>query len=136
MARDLILGTAGHIDHGKTSLVKALTGIDCDRLPEEKARGITIAGEFMPGSSFVESQAALRYVIDQWNASTRYADRTYALLDCVFARVADDHSVDVLKGRNGRDWFFAELKGPAKNKNKNVTIKEIAEEFDLRGRGE
>src|SRR6516225_4294707 len=40
--RDLILGTAGHIDHGKTSLVKALTGIDCDRLPEEKERGITI----------------------------------------------------------------------------------------------
>src|SRR5262245_47652839 len=42
MTRDLILGTAGHIDHGKTSLVKALTGIDCDRLPEEKARAITI----------------------------------------------------------------------------------------------
>src|SRR5215210_9073833 len=42
MHRDLILGTAGHIDHGKTSLVKALTGIDTDRLPEEKARGITI----------------------------------------------------------------------------------------------
>jgi selenocysteine-specific elongation factor len=42
MPRDLILGTAGHIDHGKTSLVKALTGIDCDRLPEERSRGITI----------------------------------------------------------------------------------------------
>src|SRR3954454_13115973 len=42
MPRDLILGTAGHIDHGKTSLVRALTGVDCDRLPEEKARGITI----------------------------------------------------------------------------------------------
>jgi len=42
MPRDLILGTAGHIDHGKTALVKALTGIDCDRLPEEKTRGITI----------------------------------------------------------------------------------------------
>lgn len=42
MPHDLILGTAGHIDHGKTSLVKALTGVDCDRLPEEKARGITI----------------------------------------------------------------------------------------------
>src|ERR1043166_7129343 len=42
MPRDLILGTAGHIDHGKTSLVKSLTGIDCGRLPEEKARGITI----------------------------------------------------------------------------------------------
>ncbi len=37
-----ILGTAGHIDHGKTSLVKALTGIDADRLPEEKRRGMTI----------------------------------------------------------------------------------------------
>ena len=42
MTRDLILGTAGHIDHGKTSLVQALTGVNCDRLPEEKARGITI----------------------------------------------------------------------------------------------
>src|SRR5580658_8768253 len=42
MQRELILGTAGHIDHGKISLVKALTGIDCDRLPEEKQRGITI----------------------------------------------------------------------------------------------
>jgi selenocysteine-specific elongation factor len=38
----LIIGTAGHIDHGKTSLVKALTGVDTDRLKEEKARGITI----------------------------------------------------------------------------------------------
>ncbi len=38
----VILGTAGHIDHGKTSLVKALTGIDTDRLKEEKLRGITI----------------------------------------------------------------------------------------------
>src|SRR5471030_1415281 len=38
----MIVAIAGHIDHGKTSLVKALTGIDTDRLPEEKARGITI----------------------------------------------------------------------------------------------
>src|SRR4029453_14094247 len=37
----IVLGTAGHIDHGKTSLVRALTGIDTDRLPVEKARGIT-----------------------------------------------------------------------------------------------
>ncbi len=37
-----IIGTAGHIDHGKTSLIKALSGIDCDRLPEEKAREMTI----------------------------------------------------------------------------------------------
>ncbi|MDA8205420.1 MAG: selenocysteine-specific translation elongation factor [Thermaerobacter sp.] len=38
----VIIGTAGHIDHGKTTLVKALTGQDADRLPEEKSRGITI----------------------------------------------------------------------------------------------
>jgi selenocysteine-specific elongation factor len=40
--RKLIVGTAGHIDHGKTALVRALTGVDTDRLPEEKRRGITI----------------------------------------------------------------------------------------------
>ncbi len=39
---DIIVGTAGHIDHGKTALVKALTGVDADRLPEEQKRGITI----------------------------------------------------------------------------------------------
>lgn len=44
----MILGTAGHIDHGKTSLVRALTGVDTDRLPEEKRRGITIALGFAP----------------------------------------------------------------------------------------
>ena len=42
MQRNLIVGTAGHIDHGKSTLVKALTGIDPDRLKEEKERGITI----------------------------------------------------------------------------------------------
>src|SRR6202050_1340517 len=40
--KSIIVGTAGHIDHGKTALVKALTGIDADRLAEEKRRGITI----------------------------------------------------------------------------------------------
>ena len=44
----LVLGTAGHIDHGKTSVVKALTGVDTDRLPEEKKRGITIDLGFAP----------------------------------------------------------------------------------------
>ena len=42
MERHVIIGTAGHIDHGKTTLIKALTGRDTDRLKEEKARGITI----------------------------------------------------------------------------------------------
>jgi selenocysteine-specific elongation factor len=44
----LVLGTAGHIDHGKTALVRAMTGIDCDRLDEEKRRGITIELGFAP----------------------------------------------------------------------------------------
>jgi selenocysteine-specific elongation factor len=44
----VIIGTAGHIDHGKTALVRALTGVDTDRLPEEKRRGITIALGFAP----------------------------------------------------------------------------------------
>jgi selenocysteine-specific elongation factor len=44
----VIIGTAGHIDHGKTALVRALTGVDTDRLPEEKRRGITIELGFAP----------------------------------------------------------------------------------------
>ena len=40
--KHVIIGTAGHVDHGKTMLIKALTGIDTDRLAEEKKRGITI----------------------------------------------------------------------------------------------
>lgn len=51
--KQIILGTAGHIDHGKTSLIRALTGVDTDRLKEEKLRGITIelgfAGFDLPG---------------------------------------------------------------------------------------
>src|SRR4029078_5282193 len=62
--RDLLLGAAAHIAHGKTSLVLALTGIDCDRLPEEKARGITIdigfatleLGQYRPGMFYVPGQ--------------------------------------------------------------------------------
>ena len=47
-APPLTLGTAGHIDHGKTALVAALTGVDTDRLPEEKARGISIELGYAP----------------------------------------------------------------------------------------
>ena len=42
MTHNVIIGTAGHVDHGKTWLIKALTGVDTDRLQEEKKRGITI----------------------------------------------------------------------------------------------
>ncbi|MFY9398242.1 MAG: GTP-binding protein, partial [Desulfomonilia bacterium] len=38
----IVIGTAGHVDHGKTSLIRAMTGVDCDRLKEEKKRGLTI----------------------------------------------------------------------------------------------
>src|SRR5215210_5700146 len=44
----LTLGTAGHIDHGKTVLVRALTGVDTDRLPEEQQRGISIELGYAP----------------------------------------------------------------------------------------
>jgi selenocysteine-specific elongation factor len=57
--KHLILGTAGHIDHGKTSLVKALTGTDTDRLKEEKARGITIE----LGFAHLELPGGLRFGI-------------------------------------------------------------------------
>ena len=55
-----MVGTAGHIDHGKTSLVKALTGIDTDRLPEEKARGITID----LGFAFLEEPGLTIEIVD------------------------------------------------------------------------
>jgi selenocysteine-specific elongation factor len=48
MEYPFIFGTAGHIDHGKTALVRAMTGVDCDRLEEEKRRGITIELGFAP----------------------------------------------------------------------------------------
>jgi selenocysteine-specific elongation factor len=52
----MIVGTAGHIDHGKTTLVKALTGVDTDRLPEEKKRGISIE----LGYAFLDTPAGAR----------------------------------------------------------------------------
>lgn len=64
-----VIGTAGHIDHGKTSLILALTGTDCDRLPEEKARQMTIdlgfAGMEVPGFgmvSFIDVPGHERYI--------------------------------------------------------------------------
>ncbi len=59
----MIVGTAGHIDHGKTALVKALTGVDTDRLKEEKARGITIdlGFAYLP----LESGEILGFIVGQ-----------------------------------------------------------------------
>lgn len=58
-ARSFVVGTAGHIDHGKTSLVRALTGQETDRLPEEKQRGITIALGFAPWQVAKDLQASI-----------------------------------------------------------------------------
>jgi selenocysteine-specific elongation factor len=57
--RHLVIGTAGHIDHGKTTLVRALTGIDTDRLDEEKRRGITIELGFAPWKLSDEIEASI-----------------------------------------------------------------------------
>jgi len=54
--KHVIIGTAGHVDHGKTALVKALTGIDTDRLEEEKRRGVTIE----PGFAYVDFEDGSR----------------------------------------------------------------------------
>ena len=53
----LTLGTAGHIDHGKTVLVRALTGVDTDRLPEEQERGISIELGYAPLDAAVRPAA-------------------------------------------------------------------------------
>jgi selenocysteine-specific elongation factor len=57
--RHLVIGTAGHIDHGKTALVRALTGINTDRLAEEKRRGITIELGFAPWQLADEIEASI-----------------------------------------------------------------------------
>jgi selenocysteine-specific elongation factor len=58
--RSIVIGTAGHIDHGKTALVRALTGIDTDRLPEEKRRGITIDLGFASLDAVGQDGASIR----------------------------------------------------------------------------
>jgi selenocysteine-specific elongation factor len=59
-SRSVVIGTAGHIDHGKTALIRALTGVDCDRLMEEKRRGITIDLGFASLNAKAEDDAPLR----------------------------------------------------------------------------
>ena len=89
--QNLVVGTAGHIDHGKSSLVLALTGIDPDRLKEEKARGITIELGFahtMIGSTrvaFVDVPGHERFV--------RTMLAGVGGIDCVLLIVAADESV-------------------------------------------
>jgi selenocysteine-specific elongation factor len=58
--KSVVIGTAGHIDHGKTALVRALTGVDTDRLPEEKRRGITIDLGFASLDAMAADNSPLR----------------------------------------------------------------------------
>jgi len=89
--QNLVVGTAGHIDHGKSSLVRALTGIDPDRLKEEKARGITIELGFAHTTigttrvAFVDVPGHERFV--------RTMLAGVGGIDCVLLIVASDESV-------------------------------------------
>jgi selenocysteine-specific elongation factor len=90
--RGLILGTAGHIDHGKSALVRALTGVDPDRLPEEKERGITIE----LGFAELELEDGLRFgVVDVpgHEAFVRAMVAGAAGVDAVLLIVAADEGV-------------------------------------------
>ncbi|MBJ19070.1 MAG: selenocysteine-specific translation elongation factor [bacterium] len=90
--QSLVLGTAGHIDHGKTSLVRALTGHDLDRLPEEKARGITIELGFAP----LELSKGLRVALIDVPGHERFVRTMVAGasgLDLVMLVVAADEGV-------------------------------------------
>ena len=90
--KHLILGTAGHIDHGKTSLVRALTGIDTDRLPEEKARGITIE----LGFAHLELPGDLRFGIVDVPGHERFIRTMVAGvggMDLVMLTIAADEGV-------------------------------------------
>ena len=89
--QNLVVGTAGHIDHGKSTLVRALTGIDPDRLKEEKARGITIELGFAHATigdvkaAFVDVPGHERFV--------RTMLAGVGGIDCVMLIVAADESV-------------------------------------------
>ena len=65
--KHVVIGTAGHVDHGKTALVRALTGVDTDRLAEEKRRGLTIELGF----------ARLDFPDRPWRASRRPRGRIW-----------------------------------------------------------
>lgn len=89
--KHLVVGTAGHIDHGKSTLVEALTGVDPDRLQEEKARGITIDLGFAPYRhgetqlAFVDVPGHERFVRNMLAGASG--------IDCVLLVIAADESI-------------------------------------------
>jgi len=94
--KPIIIGTAGHIDHGKTSLVKALTGIDADRLEEEKRRGITIDLGFAHLELVVPSGEKLRLGFIDVPGHERFVRNMLAGvggIDMVLLVIAADESI-------------------------------------------
>jgi selenocysteine-specific elongation factor len=91
MTRSLIIGTAGHIDHGKSTLVRALTGTDPDRLKEEQERGITI------DLGFAHYEAdGITYAFVDVPGHERFVKNMLAGvggIDCILLVVAADESV-------------------------------------------
>jgi selenocysteine-specific elongation factor len=91
--RSIVLGTAGHIDHGKTSLVFRLTGTDTDRLPEEKSRGITIDLGFA-AMRFEDERIELSLVdVPGHHAFVRNMLAGAGGIDCVMLVIAADDGV-------------------------------------------
>lgn len=94
--KSVIVGTAGHIDHGKTALVKALTGIDADRLEEEKRRGITIDLGFANLDLFMADGEALRLGFVDVPGHERFVRNMLAGvggIDLVLLVIAADESI-------------------------------------------
>ena len=109
--KQVIVATAGHIDHGKTTLVKALTGVDTDRLPEEKARGISIDLGFAYRKTPPATPSASSTFPDT-SASCATCSPAYAAsITCMLIVAADDgvmpqtvehlHIVDLLTIKRG-----------------------------------
>jgi selenocysteine-specific elongation factor len=94
--KSIIVGTAGHIDHGKTALVKALTGIDADRLEEEKRRGITIDLGFANMDLCAENGEMLRLGFVDVPGHERFVRNMLAGvggIDLVLLAIAADESI-------------------------------------------
>src|SRR6202167_4310655 len=83
--KSIVIGTAGHIDHGKTTLVHALTGVDCDRFSEEKRRGITIDLGFASLDGIAKDNAPLRISFVDVPGHTQFIRNMLAGAGCVDA---------------------------------------------------
>src|SRR5579859_4042790 len=94
--RSLVIATAGHVDHGKTALVRALTGIDTDRLPEEKRRGITIDLGFASFEAQAEDGSTLRLSLIDVPGHARFVRNMLAGaggIDAALLTIAADEGV-------------------------------------------